>query len=102
MSDPQSLSGNRLIRRADIHVGHFLTQILRTRRISSGQSLNDKADAFLGLTTSRDGSLGFISAISERMYRRLNILQGQIINNEEQPASLNPRAYRYHILPTRT
>jgi cleavage and polyadenylation specificity factor subunit 1 len=95
MLDPQSLSGNRLIRRADIHVGHSLTQILRARRLSPGQSLDDAPDAFFGLTTSRDGNLGFISAINERVYRRLNILQGQIINNEEQPAALNPRAYRY-------
>jgi hypothetical protein len=96
--DPQSLSGNRLIRRADIHVGHFLTQILRARRLSPGESISDKPEAFLGLATSRDGNLGFISAINERMYRRLNILQGQIINNEEQPAALNPRAYRYFAI----
>jgi cleavage and polyadenylation specificity factor subunit 1 len=45
--------------------------------------------------------LAFISAINERVYRRLNILQNQIINNEGQPAALNPRAYRYssqHVL----
>jgi len=93
--DPQSLSGNRLIRRADFHVGYFLTKILQTRKMIPGQSKDDPADAFLGLTTSREGNLGFISAVNERMYRRLNILQGQIINNEEQPAALNPRAHRY-------
>jgi len=54
-----------------------------------------ESTSFLGLTTSRDGHLGFITAINERVYRRLNILQGQIINNEEQPAALNPRSYRY-------
>jgi len=64
-----------------------------------GESSDDPADAFLGLTTSRNGNLGFISPINERMYRRLNILQAQIINNEEQPAALNPRAHRYK--PTR-
>ena len=96
--DPQSLSGNRLIRRADFHVGHFLTKILKTRRMVPGQSMDDPPDGFLGIATSRDGNLGFISAINERMYRRLNILQGQIINNEEQPAALNPRAYRYRTL----
>ena len=62
-----------------------------------GQSLDDPADAFLGLTTSRNGNLGFITPVNERMYRRLNILQGQIINNEDQPAALNPRAHRYQI-----
>jgi hypothetical protein len=86
-----------LIRRADFHVGHFLTRILKTRKIVPGESGDDPPDAFLGMTTSRDGNLGFISAINERVYRRLNILQGQIINNEEQSAALNPRAHRYHI-----
>ncbi len=95
--DPQSLSGNRLIRRADFHVGHFLTRIIKTRKIVPGESMDDPPEAFLGTTTSRDGNLGFISAINERVYRRLNILQGQLINNEEQPAALNPRAHRYHI-----
>jgi cleavage and polyadenylation specificity factor subunit 1 len=93
--DPQSLSGNRLIRRADFHVGHFLTKIVRTRNVLPGQSENDPATSFLGLTTSKEGSLGFISAINERVYRRLNILQGQLVNNEEQPCALNPRGYRY-------
>ena len=70
---------------------------MKTRKMIPGQSKHDPADAFLGITTSRDGNLGFISAINERMYRRLNILQGQIINNEEQPCALNPRAHRYNI-----
>jgi hypothetical protein len=87
-----------LIRRADFHVGHFLTGILKTRKMIPGESNDDPAGSFLGITTSRDGNLGFISAINERVYRRLNILQGQIINNEEQPAALNPRAHRYRIL----
>jgi hypothetical protein len=68
---------------------------MKARKMLPGQSKDDPADAFLGITTSRDGNLGFISGIDERMYRRLNILQGQIINNEEQPAALNPRAHRY-------
>lgn len=92
--DPQSLSGSRLIRRADFHVGHFLTKIVKSRKFSPGESKDALAENFLGITTSREGNLGFISAIDERMYRRLNILQGQIINNEEQPAALNPRGHR--------
>ena len=96
--DPQSLSGNRLIRRADFHVGHCLTKIIRSRKFSPGESKDSAAENFLGITTSREGNLGFISAIDERMYRRLNILQGQIINNEEQPAALNPRGHRYRNL----
>ena len=102
MVDPQSLSGNRLIRRADFHVGHFLTKILRTRKIGPGESKQDPANAFLGITTSREGSLGFISAINERMYRRLNILQGQLINNEDRPAALNPRSHRLSTYDGRT
>jgi len=67
---------------------------MRARKIVPGESEHEPT-SFLGLTTSRDGHLGFITAINERVYRRLNILQGQIINNEEQPAALNPRSYRF-------
>jgi cleavage and polyadenylation specificity factor subunit 1 len=95
--DPQSLSGNRLIRKADFHVGHFLTKIINTRKMTPGEFKSDPAYAFLGITASREGSLGFTSALNERMYRRLNILQGQLINNEDQPGALNPRAHRYHF-----
>ena len=93
--DPQSISGSRLVRRADVHVGHCLTKVIKSRKFSAGESKEAPAENFMGMTTSNEGNLGFISAIDERMYRRLNILQGQIINNEEQPAALNPRAYRY-------
>jgi cleavage and polyadenylation specificity factor subunit 1 len=102
ISDPQSLSGNRLIRRADFHVGHFLTKIIKTRKLAPRESKDDQAGSFLGVTTSREGSLGFISAVNERMYRRLNILQGQLLNNEEQPGGLNPRAHRLSTYESRT
>jgi cleavage and polyadenylation specificity factor subunit 1 len=59
-----------------------------------GQSNDDRPTSFLGLTASKEGNLGFVTAINERMYRRLNTLQVQLINNEEQPAALNPRAHR--------
>jgi cleavage and polyadenylation specificity factor subunit 1 len=95
--DPQSLSGNRLVRRADFHVGQFLTKILSTRKMTPGEMKDDPAYAFLGITASKEGGLGFISALNERVYRRLNILQGQLVNNEEQPAALNPRAHRYPL-----
>jgi cleavage and polyadenylation specificity factor subunit 1 len=102
MSDPESLSGNRLIRRADLHVGHFVTKVVKTRKMTPRESMDDPAESFLGVTTSREGSLGFITAMNERMYRRLNILQGQLLNNEDQPAGLNPRAHRLSTYEGRT
>lgn len=68
---------------------------MKSRKFSPGESKDVPAENFLGITTSKEGNLGFISPVDERMYRRLNILQGQIINNEEQPAALNPRGHRY-------
>lgn len=35
-----------------------------------------------------------IRTIPETAYRRLNIVQGQIVNGEEHVAGLNPREYR--------
>jgi len=100
--NPQSLSGNRLIRRADFHVGQFLTKIISARKMSPGELKDDPAYAYMGITASREGGLGFISALNERVYRRLNILQGQLINNEDQPGALNPRAHRLSTYDGRT
>ena len=101
-SDPQSLMGNRLIRRADFHVGHHLTKIIRARKMTTGETIDDPVSGYLGITTSKEGSLGFISAANERVYRRLNILQGQLVNNEEQPGALNPRSHRLSTYDGRT
>ena len=45
-------------------------------------------------TATLDGSLGYVMPLSEKLYRRLNMLQ--TILNKQLPhhAGLNPKAYR--------
>lgn len=52
------------------------------------------AEEFLVLAGTATGSLAMITALPETSYRRLNIVQGQIVNGEEHTAGLNPRGYR--------
>lgn len=46
------------------------------------------------LVGTHTGSLAMVTPLPETCYRRLNIVQGQIINGEEHVAGLNPRGYR--------
>ena len=38
--------------------------------------------------------MGIVTAVPESVYRRLNIVQNQIISGEEHTAALNPKGYR--------
>jgi cleavage and polyadenylation specificity factor subunit 1 len=52
-------------------------------------------DRHIVLTTTRSGGLGVLGTMPENLYRRLNILQNQIVVGEEQKAGLNPKAFRH-------
>lgn len=102
--DPKSLAGQRLIRRADFFAGHeikTLTMLPRSRPTPPATSDPDAMDTatdileeFLVLAGTLTGSLAMITTLPETSYRRLNIVQGQIVNGEEHTAGLNPRGYR--------
>ena len=86
-ADPKSVAGQRLIRRAAFHVGHEITSLTL---LPSSQP-----DKHIVLTTTRSGGLGVLGTMPENLYRRLNILQNQIVVSEEQKAGLNPKAFRH-------
>lgn len=41
-----------------------------------------------------DGSLGFVLPLSEKVYRRLFMLQNALVTHIPHVAGLNPRSYR--------
>ena len=95
--DPEnvkSLGGIRLIRKAEMHIGHRLTQMIKLPMVSTMDPRGDGSN-YLCLGSSRDGSFVQVFAVEEQFYRMMNILQAQIINAKPQPAGLNPRAYWY-------
>ena len=49
----------------------------------------------LFLTAAVDGSLCEVIPIEDEVYKRLQLLQGQLSRNVQQVAGLNPKAFRY-------
>ncbi|BFZ63534.1 mRNA cleavage and polyadenylation factor subunit [Saitoella coloradoensis] len=100
---PQSLAGEKLLRRADIHIGHQIkTMKMLPKTLLSRPGGEEGAEQYLCLAGTLSGNLGMVTPISERAYRRLNILQGQIATTEESVAGLNNRAYRLSTHVSRT
>ncbi|KAL7273267.1 mRNA cleavage and polyadenylation factor subunit [Rhizina undulata] len=101
---PKSLAGQRLIRRADFYAGHEIRTLTMLPRFKASKSPIDPDsmdtssdsgdDEFLVLVGTQTGALAMITTLPEASYRRLNIVQGAIINGEEHTAGLNPRGYR--------
>ncbi|PWW76051.1 hypothetical protein C7212DRAFT_280229 [Tuber magnatum] len=115
---PKSLAGQRLIRRADFFSGHeisTLTMLPLSPALSSASPnshlhpdaidtspshhhnphhQSQQQQEYFVLAGTQTGSLAMIRTIPETAYRRLNIVQGQIVNGEEHVAGLNPREYR--------
>ncbi|KAL1925408.1 uncharacterized protein VTP21DRAFT_291 [Calcarisporiella thermophila] len=88
----QSISGQRLLRRGDFHVGSTIKKFLRLPK----RSLTDEGQPkqYLCLCGTLDGSLGLITPIPEKSFKRLQLLQGQLVNGLQHPAGLNPKAFR--------
>jgi cleavage and polyadenylation specificity factor subunit 1 len=86
----KSLSGQRLMRRANFHSAH---EIMSLRLLPSTSA--EEEEGYLLLAATRTGSLGSISMIGENSYRRLNMLQNQVVVGEEHVAGCNPKAFRH-------
>lgn len=48
-----------------------------------------------GLTGSVDGSLSTLTYVDEAAFKRLHLLQGQLIRTVQHVAALNPKAFRW-------
>ncbi|KAG5324675.1 CPSF1 factor, partial [Acromyrmex heyeri] len=96
----ESLGGQKLIRKADFHLGQKINTFFRIKcRITD--PANDKKQ-FSGadkrhvtMYASLDGSLGYILPVPEKTYRRLLMLQNVLVTHICHIAGLNPKAYTY-------
>ncbi|KAF8446478.1 CPSF A subunit region-domain-containing protein [Terfezia claveryi] len=117
---PKSLAGQRLIRRAEFHAGHEIRTVTMLPRTPSQFDLHPHyhphhphhqhpssptnpsqlqiQQSYLTLLSTLTGSLAVISSLPEPLYRRLNIIQNQLISSEEHPCGLNPKGYRTAVL----
>lgn len=90
--DPTSLSGQRLLLRSEFFTGRTINDMVM---IPSSID-EDKSGDLMSIGASDDGTLIGIIPVSESSYRRLFVMQQQIIDKEEQNCCLNPRMHRSH------
>ncbi|VVD01045.1 unnamed protein product [Leptidea sinapis] len=84
----ESYGGQRLIRKCDYHLGQ---QVHAMFRIAARDSDHRR---HVTMYTTLDGGLGYVLPVSEKVYRRLLMLQNVMNNHCCHIAGLNPRAYR--------
>ncbi|CAB3240456.1 unnamed protein product [Arctia plantaginis] len=87
----ESYGGQRLIRKGDYHVGQ---QVNAMFRIAATHAPGDVVRRHVTMFTTLDGGVGYVLPITEKMYRRLLMLQNVMNNYCCHIAGLNPRAYR--------
>ncbi|RUP46454.1 hypothetical protein BC936DRAFT_146934 [Jimgerdemannia flammicorona] len=91
----QSFSGQKLMRRGDFHVGSQVKSMVRmARRPRKNEPIAEALKRQFCFCGTLDGSIGIITPIPEKMFKRLQLLYGQLVNGLQHPAGLNPRAYR--------
>ncbi|XP_060076994.1 cleavage and polyadenylation specificity factor subunit 1-like [Ylistrum balloti] len=95
----ESHGGHRLVRKAEFNAGSHINTMFRVRcrirepgtdRRMTGAVEKRNITYFATL----DGGLGFLLPVSEKVYRRLFMLQNALTTQLPHLAGLNPRAYR--------
>lgn len=92
--DLQSFGGQKLMRRGDFHVGSQVQTMVRLPQIEKTEKGLEYSRRHFCLCGTFSGSISVLSPISEKTFKRLSTLYGQLVNNVQHVAGLNPRAYR--------
>lgn len=97
----ESWKGQKLLSRAEFHVGAHVTKFLRLQmlptssdRTNAATSGSDKTNRFALVFGTLDGSIGCIAPLDELTFRRLQSLQKKLIDVVPHVAGLNPRSFR--------
>ncbi|PRQ59892.1 putative cleavage/polyadenylation specificity factor, A subunit [Rosa chinensis] len=96
----ESWKGQKLLTRAEFHVGAHVTKFLRLQMLSTlsdrtGKNPgSDKTNRFALLFGTLDGSIGCIAPLEELTFRRLQSLQNKLVDAVPHVAGLNPRSFR--------
>nr|KYP61845.1 putative cleavage and polyadenylation specificity factor subunit 1 [Cajanus cajan] len=95
----ESWKGQKLLSRAEFHVGAHVTKFLRLQMLSTSDRAgsapgSDKTNRFALLFGTLDGSIGCIAPLDELTFRRLQSLQRKLVDAVPHVAGLNPRAFR--------
>ncbi|XP_038999549.1 cleavage and polyadenylation specificity factor subunit 1-like isoform X2 [Hibiscus syriacus] len=96
----ESWKGQKLLSRAEFHVGAHVTKFLRLQMLSTSSRTgapagSDKTNRFALLFGTLDGSFGCIAPLEELAFRRLQSLQRKLVDAVPHVAGLNPRSFRH-------
>lgn len=98
---PESSGGMYLIRRTDFNVGAHVNAFFHVQTKSSAslgaprevkQLMTDKRH--VTFLAALDGRIGLVLPITEKMFRRLHMLQIRLLQGLPHNAGLNPKSYR--------
>eukprot|EP00850_Spirogloea_muscicola_P006264 SM000029S10559 [mRNA] locus=s29:956734:964291:+ [translate_table: standard] len=89
----QSWKGQKLLTRAEFHVGAHTTRFLRIQCPSTSQSTTHAARYAL-LFGTLDGGVAVLAPMDELAFRRLQALQRVLVDAVPHTAGLNPQAFR--------
>lgn len=98
----ESWKGQKLLSRAEFHVGAHVTKFQRLQMLSTSSdrtsgaasSSSDKTNRFALLFATLDGSIGCIAPLDFLTFRRLQSLQRKLVDAVHHMAGLNPRSFR--------
>lgn len=93
----ESCGGQKLIRRADYHLGQKVNAMFRVA-CNFRQQFDKRVIAYdnkhLTFFSTLDGGFGFVLPLPEKTYRRLFMLQNVLLTHSAHLAGLNPKSFR--------
>ncbi|XP_037483101.1 probable cleavage and polyadenylation specificity factor subunit 1 [Triticum dicoccoides] len=90
----ESWKGQKLLSRAEFHVGAHLTKFMRLQMLPAPGLASEKTNRFALLFGTLDGGIGCIAPIDELTFRRLQSLQRKLVDAVPHVCGLNPRSFR--------
>lgn len=90
----ESWKGQKLLSRAEFHVGAHLTKFMRLQMLPTPGLASEKTNRFALLFGTLDGGIGCIAPIDELTFRRLQSLQRKLVDAVPHVCGLNPRSFR--------
>jgi cleavage and polyadenylation specificity factor subunit 1 len=90
--DPDSLNGEKLLLQTEFHGGAVVTASKTIARRRNQEE--DFASQSQLIFSTSDGSLTTLVAVKSARFKRLQLVQAQLVRNAQHVAGLNPRAYR--------
>ncbi|KAF8646672.1 hypothetical protein HU200_065721 [Digitaria exilis] len=91
----ESWKGQKLLSRAEIHVGAHVSKFLRLQMLPTQGLVSEKTNRFALVFGTLDGSIGCIAPIDELTFRRLQSLQRKLVDAVPHVCGLNPRSFRH-------